>query len=216
MARPARAVFTLGLLLLCGISSAMANSNPSKDLLTFIGLQNMQQVGNTYNGVSFSSNFLVLRSVTRGGSGAFAPDPTQTPIIFINGVTGAPATGTINVSSGFSTGIQFFFSAGFKETVTVWSGVNGSGTALATLALSPNNLPCTGFPSYCNWTSASLGFSGTAKSVTFTGTANGLGIADITLNQTTSAVPEPSSVYLLATGLMALTLVGMRRFRKTS
>jgi hypothetical protein len=29
---------------------------------------------------------------------------------------------------------------------------------LATLAVSANNLGCTSFPSYCNWTSASLGF----------------------------------------------------------
>jgi hypothetical protein len=136
----------------------MANSNPSKDLSTFIGLQNMQHVGNSYTGISFSSNILVLRSVTRGGSGA----------------------------------------------------------ALATLALAANNLLGTGFPSYCNWTSASLGFSGTAKSVTYAGPAKGLGIADITPDETTSSVPEPSSVYLLGTGLMALTLVGVRRFRKTS
>jgi len=203
----------LGLALLCGISSALANSTASESL-TFIGLQNMQPVGNAYSGVSFSSNIFVLRSVTKGGSGAFAPDPTGTPIIFVNGVTGSAATGIINVSAGFSTGIQFFFSAGFKETVTVWSGYNGGGTILATLALSPNNLSCTGFPSYCNWTSASLGFSGTAKSVTFSGPANGLGIADITLNSTTSAIPEPSSIYLLATGLGMMSFGGIRRFRK--
>jgi hypothetical protein len=148
MARSSRTVFTVGLVLLCGISSAMANS-----------LQNLKPVGNTFNGINFSSNILVLRSVTRGGSGAFAPDPTQTSIIFINGVTGSP--------------------------------------------------------SCCNWSSASLGLSGTPKSVTFTGPANGLGIAD-TLNQATSTVPEPSPVYLLGTGLMALTFGGIRRFRKTS
>jgi PEP-CTERM motif-containing protein len=214
MLRFLRTTFMLGLLLLVGISSAVANSNPAAELMNFGGLQNMQPVGTTYSGVSFSSNILVLHSVGRNGSGAFAPDPTQTPIIFINGVTGSPATGIINVSAGFSTGIQFYFSAGFNETVTVWSGYNGAGTILATLALSPNNLPCTGFPSYCNWTSASLGFSGTAKSVTFTGPANGLGIADITLNSTTSAIPEPSSIYLLATGLGAMGFGGIRRFWK--
>ncbi len=204
----------VGLLLLLGISSATANSNPSAEFLNFGGLQNMQQVGNTYSGVSFSSNFLVLHPVGQNGSGAFAPDPTQSPIIFINGVTGAPATGIINVAAGFSTGIQFFFTAGFSESVTIWSGYNGTGTVLATLALSPNNLPCTGFPSYCNWTSASLGFSGTAKSVTFSGPANGFGIADITLNSTTSAIPEPSSIYMLATGLGVMGFGGIRHFWK--
>jgi hypothetical protein len=213
MLRSFRSLLMLGLALVCGISSARANST-SPEVLTFIGLQNMQPVGNAYSGVSFSSNIFVLRSVTKGGSGAFAPDPTGTPIIFINGVTGAPATGIINMSAGFTTGIQFYFSAGFNETVTVWSGYNGGGTILATLALSPNNLPCTGFPSYCNWTSASLGFSGTAKSVTFSGPANGFGIADITLNSTTSAIPEPSSLYLLATGLGAMGVGGIRRFWK--
>ncbi|HLW84586.1 MAG TPA: PEP-CTERM sorting domain-containing protein [Candidatus Sulfotelmatobacter sp.] len=217
MTPSSRTLFTLVLLLLCGVSSALANSSKSKHVLTFIGLQNMQQVGNTYNGIGFSSNIFVLRSVTKGGSGAFAPDPTGTPIIFIDGPMGTTATGTINVYSGFTTGMQFFFTAGFKETVSVWSGTNGTGTILATLTLSPNNLPCTGFPSYCNWTSASLGFGqGTAKSITFTGPANGLGIADITLNQTTSAVPEPASVYLLGTGLAALGFSGIRRLWKVS
>jgi PEP-CTERM motif len=214
MQRFLRTTFMLGLLLLVGISSALANSRPGAELLDFGGLQNVEQAGTTYSEVSFSSNILVLRAVGRNGSGAFAPDPTQTPIIFIKGVTGSPATGISNVAAGFSTGIQFYSTAGFGESVTVWSGYNGTGTILATLALSPNNLPCTGFPCYCNWTSASLGFSGTAKSVTFTGPADGLGIADITLNSATSAIPEPSSIYLLATGLGAMGFGGIRRFWK--
>jgi hypothetical protein len=214
MHRFLRTTFMIGLLLLVGISSALASSSPGAELLDFGGLQNMQQVGTAYRGVSFSSNILVLRVVGRKGSGAFAPDPTRTPIIFINGVTGSPVTGVIDVAAGFSTGIQFYLTAGFGESVTVWSGYNGTGTILATLALSPNNLPCTGFPSYCNWTSASLGFSGTAKSVTFTGPANGLEIADIALNSTTSSIPEPSSIYLLATGLGAMGFGGIRRFWK--
>jgi hypothetical protein len=214
MHRFLRTTFMLGLLLLVGISSVLANSSPGAEVLNFGGLQNMQQVGTTDSGVSFSSNILVLHAVGQKGSGAFAPDPTQTPIISINGVTGSPATGIINVAAGFSTGVQFYFTAGFGESVTISSGYNGTGTILATLALSPNNLPCTGFPSYCNWTSASLGFSGPAKSVTFTGPADGLGIADITLNSANSAIPEPSSIYLLATGLGAMGFGGIGRFWK--
>src|SRR5258708_34314782 len=53
----------------------------------------------------------------------------------------------------------------------------------------------------CIWTSVSTSFSGTAHSVTFTGPADEMGISDITLNSTRTALPEPSSIYLLAAGL---------------
>jgi hypothetical protein len=138
MPRYLRSTLKVGLLLVIGISFAAANSNPSSERRTFIGLQNVRAVDGTYSGVSFSSNFLVP----------------------------------------------------------------------------PNNLSCTGFPSYCNWTSATLGLSGTAKSVTFTKPANGHALSDLALNSTTSAVPEVSSLCLLITGLGALGLGCFQRFRK--
>ncbi|HYM75151.1 MAG TPA: PEP-CTERM sorting domain-containing protein [Candidatus Dormibacteraeota bacterium] len=193
----------------------------SGELLNFQGLGDLQPVGDFYNGagisgtpnygITFSSNFLGLRSVFNGGSGAFSANPTGTPAIFINGTTGSTVTGTMNVNNGFASGLQFFYTAGFSETVTIWSGANGTGTVLATISLSPNNGGCTGFPTYCNWTSVGLNFSGTAKSVTFAGVADGTGIADITVGASTTAVPEPSTIALFGAGLAGVSLKRLRQ-----
>jgi len=207
MARSVTSSLIVAFLILC--SSSVAHANPV-ELLNFMYLGNLQPVGNYYNGgsphasnfgVIFSSNFYGLRSVQQGGGGNFSPDPTRTPAIFINGTTGVQVTGTMNVTNGFGSGINFFYTAAFQETVTVWSGANGTGTALATITLSPNDGSCGG--SYCNWTDVSVTLAPgiTAKSVTFSGAANGIGISDITLGQSTTAIPEPSSIYLLGTGL---------------
>jgi hypothetical protein len=202
--------------------SARAHSG---ELLSFQGLGDLQQVGNFYNGgglpstpnygISFSSNFYGLRSVYQGGSGAFSRDPTGTPAIFIMGTTGANATGYMNVNNGFTTGIQFFYTAGFSETVTVWSGTDGTGTVLATITLSANNGSCSGFPTYCHWTSAGLTFNGTAKSVTISGAANGIGLSDITLGSAQTAVPEPSTLILFGCGLAGVSLSQLRKFLRT-
>jgi len=124
--------------------------------------------------------------------------------------------GVMNVTAGFSSGLNFYFSAGFapgqSETVQIWSGANGTGTVLATINLSNNNGSCNGYPTYCVWSSAGTSFTGTAKSVTFSGPANELGLSDITIGSNSTAVPEPSSVYLLGAGVAALSLTQLRRF----
>jgi hypothetical protein len=209
--------------MLC-IASVSAHAN-SGELLSFQGLRDLQAVGNFYDGggiastpnygVTFSSNFFGLTSIANGGAGNFAATPVGTPAIFVNGTTGSPAMGTMNVTPGFSTGINFYFTAGFQSAqqgmVQIWSGTNGTGTLLATISLSNNNSSCSTV-SYCTWSSVGTTFAGVAHSVTFSGPANELGLADITLGSTTTAIPEPSSIYLLVLGLTAVSAFKMRRF----
>ncbi len=207
--------------------SVPAHAN-SGELLNFNGLGNTQvvgtfNIGNFYNGggfpgtnygVTFSSDFFGLRSAENGGSGNFSPTPLGTPAIFVDGPTGSPATGVMNVAPGFSSGLNFFYTAGFTgtqaETVAIWNGVNGTGTVLATIVLGNNNTSCTS-PLYCTWSVAGASFSGTAHSVTFSGPADELGIADITIGSSSTAIPEPGSIFLLGTGLAAISLSKMRR-----
>jgi len=215
MVRSVPKIIALLIATLCLGASAFANNTVFID---FQGIQNMQPVGTFYMadyGVSFSSNFLGLTSVFNGGAGDFGATPLGTPAIFINAPTGSPATGVMNVGPGFSSGLNFYFTAGFTsaqtETVTIWSGANGSGTVLATITLANNNGSC-GSLAYCNWTDIGATFSGTAHSVTFSGPANELGVTDITLGSSVTAIPEPSSIYLLGTGLVGVSVGRIRRY----
>jgi|HubBroStandDraft_4_1064222.scaffolds.fasta_scaffold86093_1 hypothetical protein len=218
MVRRLGAIFAL---VLCFLMSATFAGANTVDLLTFQGLKDGQLVGNFYNGgglaftpnygVTFSSNIYGLRPASQGGSGNFLPDPFSNTVIFILGTMGSSVTGTMNVTNGFSSGINFFYTAAFQETATIWSGANGTGTVLASIALAVNDANC-GAVSYCNWTNVGINFSGTAQSVTFSGPANGIGLAEITLGRSTTAVPEPSSIYLLGTGLVGFCIRHLRRF----
>jgi hypothetical protein len=221
MVRRLSIAFTVSLCFLLFASYASANS---VDILTFTGLKDGQQVGNYYNGgsgnpnipnygITFSSNFFGLHSEFQGGAGAFSPDPSSTPVIFIMGATGSPVTGSITATNGFTSGVNFFYTAGYQETATIWSGANGTGTVLATITLSANDANCTTV-SYCNWTNVGLSFTGTAHSLTFSGPANGIGLSDMAFGQSTSIIPEPSSIWLLGTGLAGICAQGMHRFLK--
>jgi hypothetical protein len=140
--------------------------------------------------------------------------PGANSIFFLSG-----AGDVMDKSSGFTTGFSFYYTSPFTTgTVTVWSGVDGTGTLLATLVLglTPDNGngSCQG-TNYCPYEAAGVTFSGTAESAVFSGAANGIGFADITLGSATPA-PEPMTLSLLGAGLLGAGAFGRFRRKKTT
>jgi hypothetical protein len=189
--------------------------------LTFEGLQTYEPILSYYNGgfggfgsgpgpsygVIFGSDSLAIISAAEGGGGNFTNAPSgDTIAFFLSG-----AGDVMDVPSGFTTGFSFYYSSPFYAgSVTVYSGLDGSGSVLANLFLptTPNGEP--EYPyNYSIWEPIGVSFSGTAESVNFSGVADYIGFDNITLgSQTPTGVPEPCGVVGLI-GLGAMGLLGL-------
>ena len=184
--------------------------------LTFEGLGNNAAIGNYYNGgavgnygISFWGDSLALISYAGGGTGNFSNNPSgDTVAYFLSG----PGD-VMNVTGGFDTGFSFYYAdqVGYTGSVSVYTGLNGSGSLLASLSL-----PSTPNP-YTVFTPIGVTFGGTAQSVVFSGAANYIAFDNITLGSETpggSGVPDGgTSVVLLSMGMLRLAGIS-RRLRR--
>ena len=126
-------------------------------------------------------------------------------------------TAILNFAAGFNTGFSFFYSSNGAAVVDVYSGVNKTGTKLASLNLASNfaNGGCVGDPTgaYCHWDAIGVSFAGIAKSIDFGGTANFVAYDNVTFGSATPVpgIPEPSTYAMLALGLAGVGFVARRR-----
>ena len=166
-------------------------------VLDFEGLGNDDPINNFYNGgtsgygnsgANYGIEFgdaIGLIDFDAGGTGNFANEPSPSTIMVFMDANQA----YLNVAAGFTTGFSFYYSSFSIGAVSVYDGLSGTGSLLATVNLPSNfNLNnCTGDPDglVCNWDPIGVAIAGTAKSVVFSGGVLSIGFDDITFGSLT-------------------------------
>lgn len=202
------------------VAAMMVPAMAAPVVLDFEGVGDLNAIGNYYNGgagtnygVSFSGATLAVVDTDAGGSGNFANEPSSNTIMFFADGDNA----ILNFAAGFDTGFSFFYSSNGAAIVDVYSGVNKTGTKLASINLASNfsNGGCVGDPTgaYCHWDAVGVSFAGIAKSIDFGGTANFVAFDNVTFGSATPVpgIPEPSTYALMALGLAGIGFVARRR-----
>ena len=169
----------------------------------------------TNYGISFTSNAqaiclntpgVVCSNTSRGG---FAPGSELGALFWLNG----PNT-YMNYAAGFEEGFSFYYAApNTPGSVSVYDGLNGTGTLLATLdlGLTPSTCGSEYSAGYCPFVAAGVGFAGIAKSISFAGTANYIVFDDVTFGSTVPGVPEPTTYAMFGLGLLGLAYATRKR-----
>ncbi len=118
-------------------------------------------------------------------------------------------TATMNVASGFTDQLTFWYasSATTLDAVNIYSGLNSTGTLLASASLFGNaSLGCSDL-AFCRFDLTSVKFAGVARSVNFAGNAQFVAYDNIGI----TPVPELNTYVMLAAGLLAMAFIKRRQ-----
>lgn len=185
------------------------------------GTSSIGTSGTNY-GISFPSNALLIclntpgttcSNTSKGGLGD--PDSLEGGLFFLSG-----SNTFVDVPAGFTTGFSFDYTAPDEGgSVGVYSGLDGTGTELASLTLPTTPSDCSSDynAGFCPFYPVGVAFSGTAESINFGGVANEIVFDDVTFGSATpgpsGATPEPSSLLLFGTGLLGIAGAIRRKIR---
>ena len=138
--------------------------------------------------------------------------------VLLSATSTSGPTFTINFTDGFVAGSSFVYSAlaASHVTVTVYDQLNGKGTALPQIDLTPTACGLDGV-SFCDWTTLDLAFEGTAYSIVISGADESFMLDNLSLlaagSTNPNPTPEPGSVALALGALGAAGLTRRRRAR---
>lgn len=181
--------------------------------LDFQGAGEYNFIGDYYNGgtndagasgvnygISFGPDALALANTADFTYFSNAPTPG------ILAAVGADAA--MNVAAGFTGTVSFWYSSSEDTTVTLFSGLNGTGTELGTFSLLANaQNGCSDTP-FCHWDFASFSLEGVvAQSIQFGGTAGLAGFDNVSV----SPVPLPAAGWALLSALGGLGALARRK-----
>lgn len=124
-------------------------------------------------------------------------------------MTAYDASAMMNVVQGFFGALTFWYSSSAATTnaVNIYSGLNGTGTLLASANLAGNAMLGCSDTSFCRFDLTSVAFSGVAQSVNFGGNAQFVAFDNIGI----TPVPELETYALLAAGLAAMGFIKRRQ-----
>jgi hypothetical protein len=161
--------------------------------------------------ICLNSLSAVCSNTSRGGLGD--PNSQEGGLFFLSG-----SSTFMDIAAGFTTGFSFnYVSLSDAGSVEVWSGADGTGSLLATIALSPNAGSCPGYSAgFCPFSPVGVAFAGTAMSIEFAGVANQIVFDDVTFGSVDpGGAPEPATWALMMLGLAGLGMAGRRRAKSS-
>lgn len=213
-------------LIVLAAAPVAASAAGSVVTLTFSGMYELDLVLDYYSGglsqsgsrgpslgITFSQSATVGGDIFVGGHFSTANEPSPPVTMAFNATRGGSNAAVMNVPAGFSGGFSTYYSSpATSGTVTVYSGLDATGSVLGTLTLAQTPVdqssvdPITHFVNtYSTWKPVGVEFSGVAHSVDFRGatdissSVHGAAFDNITLGASTpqisSALNDPAIVF---------------------